>query len=119
MMDLRLQDRDIEFHNGDLVLCDDDTEAIAQALSIRLKTLKGEWFLDTSLGVPYLTEILGHKHNIAFLRNLFLPQIESLADIKAVKDFNVEVDTERKAHIKFSVVLTDLRIINVSEKAEV
>lgn len=113
-MDIRLQDRDIKLHNGDLVLCDDDTEAIAQAIKIRLKTLSSEWFLDTSVGVPYLTEI-----NVAFLRNLFLPQIESLADIKAVKDFNVEVDTERQAHIKFSVVLTDLRTINISETAEV
>jgi hypothetical protein len=118
MMDFCLHNQDLKHENSDLVLCDNDTEAIAQAITIRLKTMSGEWFLDQSLGIPYLTEILGRKRSTPFLRTLILSQIESLPDIRAVKDFSIEVDAERTAHIKFSAVLSDLRTINFSEAVE-
>lgn len=35
-------------------------ETVAQAVQTRLKLVAGEYFLDTSAGVPYQTEILGY-----------------------------------------------------------
>lgn len=35
-------------------------EAPAQAVETRLALLKGEWYLDTTDGTPYSTEILGY-----------------------------------------------------------
>ncbi len=37
----------------------DSPEAVAQAVLTRLKLLRGEWFLDTSAGMPWTTEVLG------------------------------------------------------------
>lgn len=34
-------------------------EAVGQAVSTRLKLITGEWFLDTSAGTPWNTQILG------------------------------------------------------------
>lgn len=54
-MDLRLP---LTVSNGDVVTLSDDAE-IAQRLAQRLLTYQGEWFLDTSIGVPYWTQVLG------------------------------------------------------------
>lgn len=53
MKDFALDRRDLEIANGDFALCHDEAHAIAQAISIRLKTFSGEWFLDTRVGLPY------------------------------------------------------------------
>lgn len=119
MMDLCLHDKDLKLQNNDLVLCDTDIDALAQAIKIRLKTFFGEWFLDASLGVPYLTQICGQKRSPAFMRNLILPQIESLSAIKTVSSFSIEVDSERTAKIKFSAVLFNQQSITFSEAVEI
>jgi len=36
-------------------------EAIAQAARCRLRTFLGEWFLDSSIGVPWFEQVLGVK----------------------------------------------------------
>jgi hypothetical protein len=50
---------DYVFGKGDLNFYTDVPEAPAQAVLTRLKLIQGEWFIDTSAGTPYQSQILG------------------------------------------------------------
>lgn len=50
---------DSTFGSGFTAFLVDSPDAVAQAVLTRLKLLQGEWFLDTTVGVPYATQILG------------------------------------------------------------
>lgn len=72
-MDIALDD------DGDLMLDDTGTiplvegkAAIVQHLKIRLRAVKGEWFLDETDGVPYFEEILGQRNpDLGRIRRIF------------------------------------------------
>ena len=49
MMDFCLKENDLDTDAGDIAICSTDTDAIAQAVTITLRTFLGEYFLDTSL----------------------------------------------------------------------
>lgn len=50
---------DMVFGQGPSEFLVNSPEAVAQAVKTRLLLISGEWFLDTTEGTPYLTEILG------------------------------------------------------------
>lgn len=58
--DLELASGDLKVTSGDFSLIDGAYQ-VAQAVEIRLKALRGEWFLDQTFGVAYFDGILGKK----------------------------------------------------------
>jgi len=116
MMDFKLHANDLQIINGDFSICTDESEAIAQAIQIRLRTLKGEWFLDTQVGIPYLTEVLGQKRSEAFLRYLILTEVETIPGVVAIADFSIELDAKGTAHISFNVKISNESSIQINEQ---
>jgi hypothetical protein len=61
--------RDLLLVSGDLVLTSDanpsGTHPILQSILQRLRMFRGEWFLNTSLGMPYYQQILIKRPNRA------------------------------------------------------
>lgn len=119
MMDLLFENGDLAVIQGDLGLCSNDIQAITQAILIRLKTLQGEWFMDTKTGIPYLSEILGRKTNQRFLSHIFAQQIKSIPGVDDVSDFSLNEGPERKLDISLKIKLTDQREISISETVEI
>lgn len=119
MMDFSLNGRDVSIINGDFAMCTDDKAALAQSISIRLKTLRGEWFMNTSVGIPYLNEIFGQKRSSLFIRQTILPHIEAIAGVKEVIDFKIEEQKDRKIYISFTAILSDSTAIKFNESVGV
>ena len=84
MLDIALSsDHDIDVSALDLRLVS-DAEQVRQQLLIKLKLWRGEWFLDTEFGTPYLQSILGKQLTlsgaIAALRKSIL-EVEGVRQI--------------------------------------
>src|SRR6185437_10473262 len=99
----------------DIALCSSDKAALAQAITLRLKTLAGEWFLDTQVGIPYLTEIFGNKRRVRYLEMCVASEIKATPGVRELRDFQVQISNNRAASISFVASLSDETAININE----
>jgi hypothetical protein len=77
--------------NGDMTLRT-GLDAIKQMVDITLKTLLGEWFVNTTVGVPYFQEILVKAPNIAAINQIFKQAIEAVDGIGSVTGLTSNFD---------------------------
>ena len=98
MVDITLHanDHDILIKDGDFLLID-NAERVAQQIKVKLLTFLGEWFLDTTWGVPYLEYILVKQPNQELIKQILSEQILSVDDVKSLNalelDYQVKVRT--------------------------
>jgi len=103
-MDIKLDaNGDIEIGNsGDLVLVT-GLDAIAQDLRTRILFFKGEWALDTRLGVPYFEEILKKAPDLNVVRAIYNDVITSTEGVFSVNNLDLEYDgITRRLSVSFS-----------------
>jgi len=82
----------------------DQVEGVAQAISMRLKLLQGEWFLDATQGVPYATNVLG-RHTQAQADLVFRQTILDTQGVTRILSFISSLDpTTRKYSMACAVV---------------
>lgn len=93
---LSASSHDLLIVDRDLMLID-KAERIAQQIKITLKFWLGEWFLDTSKGVPYLKYVLVKKPNMNHIRAIFRERILDVPGVTAVKSLNLILDRKNRA----------------------
>ena len=93
--------------NGDLVLVE-GLEAIAQHCEIRLRTFKGEWFLDTRIGVPWFEEILKKAPQLGVVSGILKQVILGTPGILSLQTFDIDFDLPtRELLVTFEAATTD------------
>src|SRR5690349_10526823 len=101
MIDLKL-----DSYTRDLVVPIRPVEGAAriqQSVGIRLRTWLGEWYLNTTHGVPYLEDILGKKRRPEIVEAILRAQILGVNGVKSIISFNLTIDPHtRKTSINFS-----------------
>lgn len=97
MLDLALnaKSHDLIVNNADLMVID-NAERVAQQIKVQLLTWRGEWFLDTTHGVPYLDYILVKNPSIELIRSIFKEQIMSVDDVSDVVDIEIDYDVKTR-----------------------
>lgn len=104
--DLKLgSDNDLIMDDGDLVLTTTRTEIAAQTLGITLKTYRGEWFLNTNFGVPYLQEIIGVARKKDIVDRIFLAEIARNIYIDTINSYKSSYDRDQR-YYNMDVVVT-------------
>lgn len=87
---------DLLLVDGDLKLID-NAERIAQQIKITLKFMLGEWFLDTSKGVPYLEYVLIKNPNMNHIRAIFREKILDVPDVIKLNSLDLTLDRKSRA----------------------
>lgn len=102
-------ERDLMLSGGDLVLTADadatGSNPVQQDLSQRLRMFQGEWFLDTSAGVPILQEILVKDPNLGQVDAIVQNTILSTPGVLQLASYSSTYDRmRRRARFEFVVV---------------
>lgn len=104
--DLKLDtSNDITITDGDLVLTTTNTEMCVQTLGITLNTYQGEWFLDTTFGVPYLQEIIGVARKKDTVDKIFLSYISQNDYVDNINSYTSSFDRDER-YYTMTVTLT-------------
>lgn len=93
MSDLRLNaEGDLDIVQGKLVLIGTQQELLKQQLTITLNTYRGEWFLNTQRGVPYLQVILKKGTPKALVDSIFSQAILAYDNILNITEFESSIN---------------------------
>lgn len=87
---------DLLLRGGDLSLVR-DSAAIRQEVDVRLSFLLNEWFLDKTVGVPYLQTILVKAPNLAAVRTVLRDEITACVGIRSIT--TLDLDFNRKTRV--------------------
>lgn len=100
--------------DGDIMLID-NAERVAQQIVISLRFWLGEWFLDTSFGVPYLEYVLVKNPNINHVRQVIAEAIMQVAGVSRVDRLDFDYDVPNRALSVIYEVETDEGLITRKE----
>ena len=78
------------------------TECVAQAVVTRLALLRGEWFLDTSDGTPYSTDILGKADKITRDRAI-RERVLGTPNVTEITSYFSTVDANRNLSVNLTI----------------
>lgn len=95
-MDLKLSgvhDLAVESSNGVLV---DGAARVKQQIKVTLKTWLGEYFLDTTFGVPYLESILVKSPSRTEIEAVLRNRINDVPGVTRVTSMQLDIDRERR-----------------------
>lgn len=103
MLDIALSsNHDLDTSSLDLKLVD-KAEQVRQQLLIKLKLWRGEWFLDTEFGTPYLQQILGKQLTLSGALAALRKSILEVEGVRQILSFSYKFNNStRKLEVEFT-----------------
>ncbi|OBW92973.1 hypothetical protein [Gallibacterium salpingitidis] len=103
MIDLKLDSRhDLFIKDRKLVLVEGVNQK-AQQIKVVLLTFLGEWFLDTTIGVPYFDDILVKNPDSSRIQAIFHQKIRQVNGVQAVEQLTLHFNRQaRELIVQFS-----------------
>lgn len=98
---------DLVFINGVCPVTQHQADIVAQRLRIKLYTFYGEWFLNTTIGVPYIQQIFGKVRSKPTVDLIFQGLIAADPGVIEILSFTSEITSERGYTMTFSVRVAD------------
>jgi len=95
-------DGDLAIVNGDFATIAGE-KAVLQGIKCRVQMFEGECFLDESVGLPWLTQILVKGANTTAVRAILTSAIAATPDVTAVTGAQLQFTSRRDASISYEV----------------
>ncbi len=89
------------------------TEAVGQHARQRIRTHKGEWFLDTSAGVPWLEDVLGKQPDLTLAEALLKATVLDTDGVETIDGISIRFDRATRG-----VLVDTLDITTIYEGTE-
>jgi hypothetical protein len=87
---------------------DDLQEYVEQKLRLRLSVFLGEWYLDNTVGLPFLTDVFVKRPQWPVIESLFKVKIKDTTGVRDILEFALTFDAElRRLKVSFRVQLVD------------
>ena len=102
---------------GNCRLTNSLSEDVAQELWIRLHFFQGEWFLDTTVGIPYFQSILGQKTPTGIIEQMFRRVITTCPGVASLDSFLLTSLPARRISIAFACTLQDGAVLTSADFA--
>lgn len=89
---------DLDISGGTLHILE-GPEACAQRIACRLRTIKGEWVFDTTIGTPWFQEILGGgaRSRLSLIREVIRQRIAGTPGVLRVKELLLDFEPNTRA----------------------
>jgi hypothetical protein len=101
---------DVVYDNTKVTVTDSPTQSLSQALTVKLNTFLGEWFLNNEVGVPYYQQIFGKVRSKSAIDIIFQQQISSEPGVLEITDFLSDISSGRTYSLSFRVRTTQNQI---------
>lgn len=99
---------DLALVNHNLVLNEDLASVVSSAIKNEFNLWLGTWFLDTNLGVPYYTKILGQK-NINAATQVIREKLLSIEGVDSIQSLNASFNSStRQLSVTFAVTASNI-----------
>lgn len=107
-LDLKLDaSRDLALSSGDAVLVD-GAERVRQGIGIALRIWRGEYFLNSDTGVPYLDTILVKNPSRASIEAALRSVIRDVDGVESVDSMSITIDRQaRSLAVSFAATTGD------------
>ena len=106
--------QDIYFVEGQLAFVT-GKDYVAQRVRTRLQLFLGEWFLDTSQGVPWFQEILVKPANIVTTQALIKNTILNTPDVTGIESYSDSFDGTSRTYTVTAVINSVYGQVQISQ----
>jgi GTPase SAR1 family protein len=99
MIDLAIDKttHDLYIESDDLQLVN-NIDQVEQSLKIRLLFFRDEWFLDTTSGIPYYTDVLVKNPNIPNIDSIIKATIADTPEVEELLEFRSEFNRSARTY---------------------
>lgn len=117
MSDLTIKkDGDLDLTEGRLSLINTQQDLTAQRLTIKLRTYRGEWYLDLSEGIPYFQRIFRRSSNAkAVADTIFKNEINNDEGVISLNGFTSTLNNQGVYSLSFNITTVTGDIVTVEQ----